>query len=231
MSQKSPFVKVPQWVWWSFVPAFGGLALVYAGSKAKVNKWIYLGAGFTACSFILSESEIVGLLWIGQIVTSFFLKNDYLVKMGRQEPAISGESNSFRELTLSGQKIDLNNCSKDDLVRRLGIPIVYANDIETLRSEGYLFTHIEELNEIVGIPTDMLQKIEPFVTFGYYPSQEEEVSWRRLNTFSVEELMVAGLDRTVALTIVRERQNGEFKSVMDIKRRTNLPLKAFQHLI
>ncbi|WP_026097403.1 helix-hairpin-helix domain-containing protein [Baaleninema simplex] len=231
MSQHSPFGKVPQWVWWSFVPALGGLAIVYAGSKAKVNKWMYVGAGFTLFSFILAESELVSLLWIGQIVTSFFLKNDYLVKMGMQEPVLSGESNKFRQLALSGQKIDINNCSKDDLVRGLGLPIVYANDIETLRSEGYLFTHIEELNEIIGIPTETLQKIEPFVTFGYYPTQEEEASWRRVNTYSVEELMVAGLDRNVALTIVRERQKGEFKSVMDLKRRTKLPLKTFQHLM
>jgi DNA uptake protein ComE-like DNA-binding protein len=48
---------------------------------------------------------------------------------------------------------------------------------------------------------------------------------------SSEELIRDGLDRNVAERIVRERQKqGEYKSVVDVKRRTGLPLDSYRHI-
>ncbi|XWK85653.1 MAG: helix-hairpin-helix domain-containing protein [Phormidium sp.] len=121
-------------------------------------------------------------------------------------------------------KVDINNCSKDDLVNLLGLPIVYANDIESLQKEGYIFTHLEELHEIAGIPENYLPRLAPLVTFSYDYKKEAHSSWKRLNVMSVQELIASGLESEVAFQIVAERQKrGEYKSAIDIKRRTNLP--------
>ena len=56
-------------------------------------------------------------------------------------------------------KIDINQCTKDQMVYDLGLSIIYANDIEILRNEGYIFTDIDELAEVVGIPESVLRRI------------------------------------------------------------------------
>ena len=48
---------------------------------------------------------------------------------------------------------------------------------------------------------------------------------------TADELIGLGLDAKVATAIAIEReQRGEFKSIMDIKKRTGVPFSAFKHL-
>ncbi len=139
---------------------------------------------------------------------------------------------SKRELRAANHKLDINNCSKDELVRDLDIPIVYANDIDSLKNEGYIFTYVEELSEIAGLPESYVSKLAGKVIFTYNTNKEMECSWQRLNVMSIDELVMAGLGGTVAEKIVAEREsNGEYRSVIDIKRRTSIPFHSYKIVV
>ncbi|WP_341732496.1 helix-hairpin-helix domain-containing protein [Microcoleus sp. EPA2] len=224
--------QTPKWVWYSFIPYFGGLAIVYAGQKTNIRSWIGWGAGFTLAAVALSASANLGLLvWVAQIVTAFSLKKRYLIKTAPRGLLVPASATSAEELANIRGKIDINECTKDDLVRVLGLPIVYANDIESLQNEGYIFTHAEELSEIAGVPASHVRRIAPMICFSYNYQKEASFTWKRLNVFSVEELIASGLDRVVAEKIVTERQiKGEYKSVVEVKRRTGLPFDSYRHL-
>lgn len=130
------------------------------------------------------------------------------------------------------EKIDINSCSKDDLVYQLGLPIVYANDLDSLRNEGYIFTDLDQLEYVLGIPPLYIKKIENLVTFGLDYKKEAEYSWRKLNSLNVEELMTFNLSLEHAQTIVNERlKRGQYKSLLDVKKRTGIPLEIYHHLV
>jgi TM2 domain-containing membrane protein YozV len=136
------------------------------------------------------------------------------------------------KLSASNRKLDINNCSKDELVRTLRIPIVYANDIESLKNEGYIFTHVEELSEIAGLPESYIGNLAGKVIFTYNSNKEMQCSWQRLNVMSIDELVMAGLGGNVAQKIVTEREsNGEYRSVIDIKHRTSIPFHSYKILV
>lgn len=210
--------KFPAWVWLSMLPGFGGLAIVY-GTRNLANKiWLLLGVGMTFLALAISSTEAAIWIWLSQVFLAFWL-NHHLLQA---------------KLTESKAKfqLDINTCSKHDLVYLLEMPIVYANDIESLRNEGYIFTHLEELVEIAGLPESYLKKIAPLVTFSYNLSREADVSWRRMNSYSKQQLIGSGLDAVVAEQIIAEREaNGLYRSAIDIRNRTGLPLRSFEHLI
>jgi DNA uptake protein ComE-like DNA-binding protein len=223
----------PTWVWLSLVPLFGSVALVYAGNKANTAKWMYLGAGVLTVSLLSTSSPIFYLAWVAQIFISFSLKEAFLRKTANN-PELPGFHNlaQYQAMPSSSAQLDINNCSKDELVRVLGLPIVYANDIESLKNEGYIFTHVEELSEIAGLPESYIGKLAGKVIFTYNTNKELECSWQRLNVMSIDELVLAGLGSTVAQKIVAEREsNGEYRSVIDIKRRTSVPFHSYKIVV
>jgi DNA uptake protein ComE-like DNA-binding protein len=225
--------SIPTWVWLSFVPLFGGLAIVYAGHKSKTPNWIYLGLGVSVTALITLSTSYAALVWLFQITASFYLKTAFLSKTLLQTSRVGlhGLSDSQFVPTLAG-KIDLSSCSKDELVRGLGLPIVYANDIESLLNEGFVFTHLEELSEIAGLPEAYLKQLEGRLVFSYDHRKDLDASWRRVNVCSVEDLAILGIKIEVANKIIQERDTkGEYRSVMDIKRRTNTPFKAFCQIV
>ncbi len=233
MSQPSWFDQTPAWVWCSCIPLFGGGAIAYAGVKSSSHVWIGVGAGFVAAAFIASSISpiAINIIWISQVVTAFALKREYLVRTYPRSLALPEEPKLFAAIAAHRPKVDINSCSKNDLVNVLGLPIVYANDIELLRNEGHIFTSLEELNQLLEIPNATLKKIEPMVIFTYDYRQESGYSWKRMNRMSVDELIAVGIEPRYAIAIAEERQkNGEFKSIMDIKKRTGVPVSAIQHL-
>jgi DNA uptake protein ComE-like DNA-binding protein len=235
MSQPSWFDQTPNWVWWSFFPALGGGAIAYAGAKSGSNVWIGIGAGFVAAAIILPSipilSKLAGLVWVAQIATAFALKREYLVKTYPRDLPLPDDAKLFAAIAPYRNKIDINTCSKNDLVNVLGLPIVYANDIDSLRDEGHIFTSLEELHDVLEIPNVTLKKIEPMVTFSYDYRQEAGYSWKRINSMTADDLIGLGLEPNVASAIADERQRrGEFKSIMDIKKRTGIPFSAYRHL-
>jgi DNA uptake protein ComE-like DNA-binding protein len=221
--------KTPTWVWWSLFPGFGGLAISYAGYKAKTSSWIAIGAGITLGALALSSTSLSIPIWVAQIVVALSLKKLYLIKTHPHGTPIPKNAEMAATIASLRGKVEINSCSKHDLVHVLGLPIVYANDIDSLRNEGYMFTHLEELHEIVDIPESYLHRLAPLIVFSYHSRLENEFSWKRLNLLSSQELVEWGLEPAVAQTIVAERQRkGEYKSLMDVKRRTGLPFHSYR---
>ncbi|VXD21597.1 conserved hypothetical protein [Planktothrix serta PCC 8927] len=226
------FQKVPQWLYWSLFPVLGGLAIVYAGNKTKTQSWIYTGLGFVTAAFILSHSSLGGIVWVAQIITAIALRKEFLAKTFHDPLSGSNESHLIQLIAKHRAKIDINNCSKHDLVHGLDLPIVYANEIEEMKREGYNFTSLEELSELIGVPESTLQRIAPLVLFSFDINKEIHHSWRRLNVLSIDELVNLGLPINAAKIIALERQQrGGYKSFLDFKKRTQLPLHLYRHIL
>jgi DNA uptake protein ComE-like DNA-binding protein len=242
-SSSSWLQQIPRWVWWSFFPGLGGLGITYAGIKASSNNWLGLGLGLTGIALIgiTSMMGIISLpldsfitisVYLIQVIAAFILRKPFLIRTYPKHLPIPNEPEIARQIAATRPKVDINACSKNDLVNTLGLPIVYANDIESLQSEGYIFTHLEELSEILDIPQSTLDRIAPFVVFSYDYRKESSFSWRRLNTLSSAELIDCGLKPNIATAIIAERENrGEFRSLIEVKKRTGIPLSLYRHLI
>ncbi len=199
----------------SFVPLFGGLAIVREARQRRDRKFVQLGWAIFAISVVMAFSESFTLAWLVQIGLALWFRSQHSSPPPSPLP-----------------KIDFNNCSKHELVRQLGLPIVYANDIELARTEGYIFTHIEELTEIVGLPEEQVRRISSQIVFSYDETKYGENSWRRLNILSPSELQSFGIDQATAEKIVEERSlNGEYRSAIEVKRRTGLPLRTYKELL
>lgn len=224
--------KTPNWFWWSFFPTFGGLAIAYAGRKSNTPAWTWLGIGIAGVALVLTSSELGLLVWLFQIGTAFSIKKPFLIKTYPKRLPLPEDTETANLIAETRPKIEINSCSKDELVYGLELPIVYANNIESLRNEGYIFTYLEELSEIASIPESYLSRIAPLVIFSYDFKKETDFSWRRLNTLSQPELVACGLDSAVAQKIIEERKRrGAYSSLMDVRRRTGLPLSSYRHLI
>ncbi|MEH1777278.1 helix-hairpin-helix domain-containing protein [Nostoc sp.] len=232
MSQsKSWFQQTPAWVWLSLIPTLGGFAIAYAGYKSKTKTWIGIGIIIPTLALALSANSLAFVIWIAQIGVAFYLKKAFLVKMYPKNLPVPEEQELANLVATTRDKVDINECSKHELVNYLGLPIVYANNIESLMNEGYVFTHVEELIEIAGIPEKQVTRITPLITFGYNYKKEADFSWKRLNTYSTDELITCGLDGAIAEQIVAERQQrGEYKSLIDVKQRTGLPFTTYRHI-
>jgi DNA uptake protein ComE-like DNA-binding protein len=109
---------------------------------------------------------------------------------------------------------------------------VYANNIESLKDEGYVFTHLEELTELADVPEKYCEVVEPLVAFNYYDKSSYISNWQRLNQLPMSELIELGIDRDSAAVIIDERQlRGSYRSLLDVKRRTGLPISLYKHIV
>ena len=202
--------------WLSFIPVLGGLAIVREGNRLSATKFSQLGWGVFALSVVTAIGGNIGLAWLLQIALAFWFKRAYA----------SVAPPPFLP------QVDFNSCSKNDLVRVLGLPIVYANDIDLIRNEGYLFTHAEELTEIAGIPEEQVRRIEPQLIFSYNAAKDGGASWRRVNFLSSDEMTAFGITAEVAQKIVDERtRRGDYRSAVDIKRRIGIAFCDYKRLI
>jgi DNA uptake protein ComE-like DNA-binding protein len=216
------------WIWLSLIPVFGGLAIANAGKIANNKSWISVGLAFTATSLILHAQSVFVMIWFAQIGMGL-----YILQQINSQQLIAGNKTRKISSTLSPnrEKIDINTCSKNDLVYQLELPIVYANDIDSVRHEGHIFTHLEELHTIAGLPENYLKKLEPLIIFTYDINKEIDVSWRGLNNYSVREFISLGIEESVASKIVAEREkNGLYRSAIEVRNRTGIPLKYYQQL-
>jgi Helix-hairpin-helix motif len=229
--------KIPNWIWWSLCPVFGGLTIAYAGYLTKTNKWIQIGAGMSALTLLASVCSLSWVVTLAipiQIVVAMNIKNPYLIKSAPRGAILPNNRETAQLIADVRGKIDINKCSKDDLVHVLGLPIAYANNIELIKSEGYQFLHIEELTELADVPEHYCQTIEPLVSFYYYEQMEtsDPINWQRLNVLPMSELVELGLDRSTAIAICNERQlHGAYRSLIEVRRRTGLPINLYKHLI
>ena len=198
-----------------FVPILGSLSIVYESNRLGDRNCVKLGWAALAFSIISAAGGSFWFAWVVQIGLATWLRNTHVATL---EPAPLA-------------KVDFNSCSKHDLVRVLNIPIVYANNIELLRNEGYLFTHAEELTEIAGLPEEQVRQIEPQLIFTYSAQKDDNHTWRQLNFLSASEMASRGLAPAVAERIVEERSRGDYRSAIEIKRRTGLAFRDYQTLV
>ncbi len=228
--------QIPQWIWWSLCPVFGGLTIAYAGYLTKTDRWWQIGIGMSAFALLASicgQSWFVYLAVPIQLAVAMNIKNAYLIKSAPRGTILPTDRETAKLIASIRGRVDINQCSKDDLVHVLGLPIAYANNIELFKAENYLFTHLEELTELADVPEKYCEAIEPLIVFNYYEkSATDPIDWQRLNILPMSELIELGLDRTSAEVICNERQlHGAYRSLVEVKRRTGLPLNLYKHLI
>ncbi len=202
--------------WLSFLPVLGGISIIRESSRLGDNKCVQLGWGVLALSVVTALAESFTFAWLLQIGLAVWLRARHA-----KPPA-----------PLPIAKVDFNSCSKHDLVRVLNIPIAYANDIDLIRNEGHLFTHAEELIEIAGVPEDLVARIQPQLIFSYDAQKDDDHTWRQINFLSVGEMVTRGVDAIAAQKIVEERTlRGDYRSAVEVKRRTGIAFRAYQTLI
>jgi DNA uptake protein ComE-like DNA-binding protein len=167
-----------------------------------------------------SEIESASSYWLSRITS--------IVKEFFSQTEVKVRSNVIKN------KLDINNCSTNDLVHIAGLLPSYAENITLIRSEGYHFLDLEDLTQLADLPEDYCLKIEPLIAFTYYEqaANYDATNWQRLNSLSMPELIELGLDGDIATKICDERhQNGEYRALVEVKRRTGLPISTYKHLI
>jgi hypothetical protein len=227
--------QVPDWVWYSLCPVFGALTIAYAGYLTKTQKWLQIGGGLSAIlllAALTSQSWLIYLAVPIQFAIAMSIKNTYLIKSAPRGAILPTDRQTAQLIASVRGQVDINKCSKDDLVHLLGLPIAYSNNIELIKSEGYMFTHIEELAGLADVPEQYCQAIEPMIAFNYYEKSADPIDWQRLNILPMSELIELGLDPDSATVICNERQlHGAYRSLVEVKRRTGLPINLYKHLI
>jgi Helix-hairpin-helix motif len=227
--------RIPNWIWWSLCPVFGALPIVYAGYSTKTAKWIQIGSGLSAIVLfaILADRAWLACLAVPiQFGIAMSIKNPYLIKSAPRGAILPSDRRTAALIASIRGCIDINKCSKDDLVHVLGLPIVYANNIELIKAQGYMFTHLEELSQLADVPEKYCAAIEPIIVFNYYEKSDNPTDWQRLNVLPLSELVELGLDRASATTICSERQSrGAYRSLVEVQRRTGVPISLYKHLI
>ena len=227
--------RIPNWIWWSLCPVFGAVPIAYAGYSTKTDKWLQIGGGMSAIVWLAAlagQSWLVYLAVPIQFGIAMSIKNSYLIKSAPRGTILPTDRQTAQLIANVRGRVDINKCSKDELVHVLGLPIAYANNIESIKAEGYMFTHVEELTELADLPEKYRVAIEPMIAFNYYEKSEDPIDWQRLNVLPMSELVELGLDRHSAITICNERQkHGAYRSLVEVKRRTGLPIALYKHLI
>jgi hypothetical protein len=227
--------QIPRWIWWSLCPIFGALTIAYAGYITKTDKWTQIGLGMSAIVLLASLCGLSWLVYLAvpiQLAIAMNIKNSYLIKSAPRGAILPTDRHTAELIASIRGKVDINKCSKDDLVYILGLPIAYANNIELIKAEGYMFIHLDELTELADVPEKYARAIEPLIAFNYYESAPDPIDWHRLNILPMSELIELGLDRDSATIICNERQlHGAYRSLVEVKRRTGLPLNLYKHLI
>jgi Helix-hairpin-helix motif len=227
--------QIPDWIWWSVFPVFGGLTIAYAGYLTKTQKWLQIGGGISAIALLAALSGQTWLVYLAvpiQLAIAMQIKNPYLIKIAPRGAILPTDRQTAQLIASVRGKVDLNKCSKDDLVHILGLPIAYSNNIELIKAEGYMFTHLEELTELADVPEKSCYAIEPMIAFNYYEKSADPIDWQRLNVLPMSELVELGLDRDSATAICNERQlHGAYRSLVEVKRRTGIPINRYKHLI
>ncbi|MCY7368478.1 MAG: hypothetical protein LH474_10040 [Chamaesiphon sp.] len=231
----SALKQVPNWVWWSLCPVFGALTIAYVGYLTKTDRWLKLGVGISLILLLASLTSQSWLIYLAipiQFAIAMSIKNTYLIKVAPRGAILPTDRQTAQLIANIRGKVDLNKCSKDDLVHILGLPIAYSNNIELIKAEGYMFLHIEELTGLADVPEKYCEVIEPLIAFNYYEKSDNPIDWQRLNMLPLSELIELGLDRSSATIICDERQShGAYRSLVEVRRRTGLPINLYKHLI
>lgn len=130
----------------------------------------------------------------------------------------------LRRAAASGGRIDVNRASIDDWLRLPGLSIHQARALVTLRQSGILFHGLEDVAAALSIPLQRLQPLAPILRFCYYDDTcLDQVSPIDPNLASLEQWMqIPQVNLALAQLILRERQQGEYLSLVDFQQRLQI---------
>ncbi|GAB1354407.1 hypothetical protein MASR1M12_31450 [Erysipelotrichia bacterium] len=87
--------KNSRWIWWTYLPSFGGIGFITAGFRVKKNLWIVGGGSYFAISILLSNiaqqfrGSLIEELFMMPIIVAWFvsigyaysIKKEYLLRL------------------------------------------------------------------------------------------------------------------------------------------------------
>ena len=134
---------------------------------------------------------------------------------------------SLKEIAIAaelGIKIDVNQATVDDWLRLPGFSIHQGRSLVELVNMGVQLVCLEDIAAAISVPVQRLQPYESVLLFAYYdclsPLSPEKTN---INTAIIEELIaIPQVTKTLAETIVSNRQQGKYRNIVDLKRRLNL---------
>lgn len=122
----------------------------------------------------------------------------------------------LRAAAAAGERFDVNRASLDDWLRLPGLSIHQARRLAELSQSGLEFHDLEDLAAALSLPLDRLQPLAPILQFCCYDAPP----LIDLNSASLEQLLqVPGLEATLAVAILQERQQGSYRSLLDLQQR------------
>lgn len=222
------FERIPTWIRWTWVPIVGSLGLLQAGLVTRQRRWILISIGLGCLGLVAAPLSGWGSLgaWVAQIVLARVWRRPFLARTYPADWPLPRDPALVREIAPFRDPVDINRCTRHQLVHDLGLPIVYANEIESLRVQGSLMLSVDDLRNLVRLPEETIERLEPVLQFQYYSHEAEAVAWQRLNTDTQAQLVAHGWDPGVAAAIVQERRRGPFRSPADAGQRVGFEVET-----
>jgi DNA uptake protein ComE-like DNA-binding protein len=123
-----------------------------------------------------------------------------------------------------GVRIDVNQASVDDWLRLPVLSIHQARSLAMLARSGVAFHCLDDVAAALSVPVQQLRPLEPILQFCYYDVDSlNTIQPINPNTASVEILtQVPAIDLFLARTIVQGRQQGAYRSLIDLQQRLGL---------
>jgi len=172
----------------SFVPFFGGIGLVLAGTRTKKKKWTICGLIYILASCVLMSIgfvEIYIVLWGISIVHTVVIRKEYCMRLkvlknskdilslrekekeDKIYKEIIGEDKEMPKQSIKTENVkissvDINSCEETELGTIPGIGLILAKRIIDIRKEQP-FASIDEFYKRVGIGEEKQKLMERYL--------------------------------------------------------------------
>lgn len=124
-----------------------------------------------------------------------------------------------------GVRIDVNQATVDDWLRLPGLSIHQARLLVDLVRSGVLLYGLEDIAAALNLPIQRLRPLEPILQFCYYDA-ELPIAPQPINpnVATIEQLtQIPAVDLDLARAIVQNRQQGNYRNLVDLQQRLELP--------
>lgn len=124
-----------------------------------------------------------------------------------------------------GIRIDVNQATVDDWLRLPGVSIHQARLLVDLVRSGVSLYGLEDIAAALNLPVQRLRPLEPILQFCYYDTASQ-IAPQPLNPnlATIEQLtQIPAVDLDLARAIVHNRQQGNYRNLVDLQQRLALP--------
>ena len=132
-----------------------------------------------------------------------------------------------------GVRIEVNQATVDEWLRLPGFSIHQAKMLVELTTMGMQFLSVADLAAALNIPVQRLQPLTPILSFTFY-DQESLLSPQRLavNHADVSQLLsIPFIEMDLAQRIVSERNQGDYRNLVDFQKRLHLDSELTSQLM